>query len=382
MSNNSSFFKTQSESSWVKAKIISSYFPQYCKIIIRKHEPKLIRYIDLYAGPGKYDDGNESTPLMIANECYRDKDLRRKVWMLFNDKEHIEKLKENFYNKFPKGTFSKEPFFADRIVGENPKIDEFLSKSTMINNVNEEPSLLFIDPFGYKGIKTRVLVEFLRNWGNEIFIFVNSKRINAALQNKMFSVLMNELFPLSYESIKKNINDKTSVLERVNFIVNNLGAEFEKLIGKKIYYTAFQFQEEDSKTTSHFILHITKNSKGYELVKAIYNDFANVGTEFDGIHTYTFDAKNIDSKENILFDDYNSNIIALRDSLYEEYRGRIIDAKTLFDEHQKNTKYCLRHYTEALRWLVSLNKIRAVFTDNKRHFVSVLISPKCILDFK
>lgn len=31
-------------------------------------------------------------------------------------------------------------------------------------------------------------------------------------------------------------------------------------------------------TTSHFIIHLTKGAKGYELVKTIYNDFANVGT--------------------------------------------------------------------------------------------------------
>ena len=36
---------------------------------------------------------------------------------------------------------------------------------------NECPSVLFIDPFGYKGIDTTILSTFLNYWGNELFIF-------------------------------------------------------------------------------------------------------------------------------------------------------------------------------------------------------------------
>jgi len=46
MSDNKDFFKKQTDSSRVKAAIISEYFPQYCKIISRRHVPQRFGYFD------------------------------------------------------------------------------------------------------------------------------------------------------------------------------------------------------------------------------------------------------------------------------------------------------------------------------------------------
>lgn len=37
-------------------------------------------------------------------------------------------LKENFEANYPDGTFRYKPFFANRVFGEWPKIDEFFDK--------------------------------------------------------------------------------------------------------------------------------------------------------------------------------------------------------------------------------------------------------------
>lgn len=102
MGKNENFFEKQSASSYVKAKIVSSYFPQYCKIL-SKFPQKEFRYIDLFAGPGLYEDGHESTPLMIARECYNDEYLRNNVRMLFNDMKYKDVLKDNFLKLYPQG---------------------------------------------------------------------------------------------------------------------------------------------------------------------------------------------------------------------------------------------------------------------------------------
>ena len=60
MSDNKDFFKKQTDSSRVKAAIISEYFPQYCHIISRRHTPQRFGYFDMFAGPGIYDDGSET----------------------------------------------------------------------------------------------------------------------------------------------------------------------------------------------------------------------------------------------------------------------------------------------------------------------------------
>ena len=118
------------------------------------------------------------------------------------------------------------------------------------------------------------------------------------------------------------------------------------------------------------------------MIKQIYNDFANVGTIFDGVNTYTFDVKKIKNPVEDLFDVASENIDILKDKLYEAYKGKIISALDVFEEHQKKELYCRKHYTEALRRLCCEGKLSSVFRDNKQHTVSVLLIKECILSFK
>jgi len=375
------FFEKQTLSSKVKASIVSEYFPKYCSIIVRKHVPEKIGYLDLFSGPGMYEDGNPSTPILIARNCLKDEGLKNRVWMVFNDKCYSEQLKENFNKEFPEGTFKYKPHFGHSTVGESQEINDFIVKNTCKGRFNEQPSVLFIDPWGYKGIETNVLSQFLSYWGNELFIFINSKRINPALENDKFEEPMRCLFPNSYDKVKVEIRNKRTVSERLQFIIDNLGKEYEALLKSRVYYTAFKFQEEDIETTSHFILHLTKNSRGFDLVKQIYNDFANVGTIFDGVNTYTFDVKKITNPVEELFDTNSENIDALKNMLLEEYKGRTITSYDLFEEHQQNCLYSRSHYVQALRRLVEDGAINSEFTDGKNHVVTVLLSKDCILKF-
>lgn len=376
------FFEEQTASSKVKASIVSEYFPSYCKIIVKKHMPKAIRYIDLFAGPGYYKDGNPSTPILIARNCKKDTFLRENVKMFFNDNKHAEILKNNFYKEFPFGTFKHEPYFANRTVGEEDRITKFLCESTMNNKKNDYPSVLFIDPFGYKAIQTLILAEFLKFWGNEIFLFVNTKRIHPALENDKFEPLMKDLFPTTLDKIKDDKQYKSTVAERLQLIIDSLGKEYENKLKEKVYYTAFKFKEEDNDATSHYILHFTKGDRGFDLIKTIYNDFANVGTIFDGVNTYTFDVKKIDDKNEEFFDLNDENINKLKEELLFKYANKTISAHDLFEEHHPKTLYSRKHYTDALRKLVSEEKITAKYTDNIKHNVPVLLSTFCILEFK
>jgi three-Cys-motif partner protein len=378
----SEFFERQTISSKIKANIVSEYFPSYCKIIASKYQPKELRYIDLFAGPGAYKDGSPSTPLLIGRYCKNDAYLRQNVKMIFNDNRYFEILEKNFLKEFPAGTFQKKPHFGRSTVGEHKGISDFLKANTHIGNKNEYPSLLFIDPFGYKGIETKILSQFLRNWGNEIFIFVNTKRIHPALENDKFEGLMLDIFPTTFQKLKNDRRFKSTVPQRLNLIIDSLGEEYSRLLDCRIFYTAFKFQEEDSDTTSHYILHLTKGARGYDLIKTTYNDFANVGTVFDGVNTYTFDAKKHGKEFNELFDIESMNIENLSDDLFKRYYGKKLCTYQLFEIHHTGGLYSKRHYTEALRKLFNDGKLEVEYTDGKNHKVTVLISKDCTVKFK
>ena len=386
MSDNKDFFKKQTDSSRVKAAIISEYFPQYCKIISRRHCPQRFGYFDMFAGPGIYDDGSMSTPLLIAKNCYEDQFLRERVWMVFNDMTFGDKLKENFEKYYQSGTFSNEPFFANRIFGEWPKIDTFLTRNTMQGFYNECPSLLFIDPWGYKHINTRVLTQFLTQWGNEVFIFINTKRLNAAFENGKFQEDLQVVFPLTYNEVKENKKLIQGDVEvRHKYMINHLAEEFRKILGGVVFYTAFQFREETQQTPSHYLLHITKGAKGFELVKQIYSKYANVERVLSGmedVETYTFDPQSVLTQDWAAADIKQDNIDKLKKELCKEYKGQRWATETLFYNDQKKRLHSRTHYLMAFRQLYDNGKLEVQYTDNKNHKASVLISPSCYITFK
>lgn len=385
--DNTNFFEHQKANSRIKAMIVSEYFPHYCQIIASKHMPERFGYFDLFAGPGIYGDGQESTPILLARNCYRLEFLRQRLWMVFNDKDYSEQLKENFYKFFKDSDFGFKPHFGHSEVGKEPEIDKFLRRSWMKQNqsgriFNECPTVLFIDPFGYKAINTDVLTDFMKSWGNEVFIFINSKRINPALQNAKFEEDLRNLLPTTFDQVKADILTKIHLSDKLQVIINGIGEEFKRKLGH-VFYTAFKFQEEDINTTSHFILHITKGPKGYELIKQIYNDFDNVGAAFDAeSNTYTFDAK-MDNMPQSMFDEElrSMSIEKLAEKLWKKYANQSISAQKLFDEDQTETKFCRAHYAMALRNLYSRGVVQSRYTDGKNHVKSVLINDCCILTF-
>ena len=380
--NNDKFFEEQTDSSRIKASIVAKYFPSYCRILNR-YPQKEFRYLDLFAGPGMYKDGNFSTPLLLGESITKDKTLRKKVRFLFNDNQHIEALEKNFNEQIEVDKLNFKPKFGNKTVGEDEGINNYLrTRHTDEKGKNKFPTLLFFDPWGYKGINTIDLAKFMQDWGNEIFLFVNIKRIHAAIKNKKFDDLMNCLFPTTIDEIKQERRYKAKVHERLSLIMDKLASEFDKLIEGKLYHTSFKFQEEDSLATSHFIIHFTKHPRGYELVKQIFYDFDNIGASLEKEGTYTFDAKHMKYTSGFNFDFTQDNIEALTKHLLKKFEGRTISARKLFDIDQTNNKYCATHYVQTLRQMKDKDLINAYFNDNINHKVSVLLKDECILEFK
>lgn len=67
--NQRDFFKKKNEWSEIKDTLLRCYLPQYFQKLLVSGKP--IFYIDCFAGKGKFDDGNDGSPLIamqIINE--------------------------------------------------------------------------------------------------------------------------------------------------------------------------------------------------------------------------------------------------------------------------------------------------------------------------
>lgn len=122
MSDNT-FFDAQLPGSKIKSKIVSSYFWKWAKVMVPQAKGKgdKIGYLDFFCGPGKYDDGTDSTPLLILKSVLTNSDMSSMLVTVFNDKDHenVEKL-ENEINQI--GNISQlkhKPTFMKTAIGKD-----------------------------------------------------------------------------------------------------------------------------------------------------------------------------------------------------------------------------------------------------------------------
>ena len=113
--NTDEFFDEQLPGSKIKSAIVSSYFWKWSRVMIPqvKSRGKKIGYIDFFSGQGKYDDGADSTPILIIKMAVSNQDLTEMLVTIFNDKNkaNITKLEEEINNIEGVSNLKHKPIF-------------------------------------------------------------------------------------------------------------------------------------------------------------------------------------------------------------------------------------------------------------------------------
>lgn len=340
MPDNNTFFADQTEQSRVKSQIVSSYFRAWSLVIKKWNGP--MGYIDLFCGPGKYENDQLSAPLLILNTTLADPVLTAKMHFVFNDydPENIATLKEAIAN-IPNASLVKDKIrFYDQTVGQ-----DFYTRLNIPHNM---PILSFVDPFGYKGLTLNLIDRLISNSGSDCIFFFNYNRINMALSsNTKFDEYLNGLFGIQRtQNLKKQLST-LQPSQREPVVLNALVEALRERKGN--YVLPFKFYSTEMLRTSHFIIFVTKHPLACKIMKQIM--YTNSAKDCDGVATFSFeDSRNFgDSFQQIsLFD---RPIDALQTELLKKYKGRQISVGVLcnsidcdFSNHYigKNVKTVLK----------------------------------------
>lgn len=257
------FFDESREQSQIKARIVAKYFWAWCKVIIPtvKQRDKRLAYIDLFAGPGRYNDGTLSTPLLILQKAIADDDMREMLIALFNDgdKKNATAL-QNAISTLPDVNRLKyKPQVGNKEVGT--EIVQLFNKMKMI------PTFFFVDPWGYKGLSLGLINSVLKNWGCDCVFFFNYNRVNMGLNNEVVREHMNVLFgEMRADSVRQKL-ERLNPGERENLIVEELSAALKDMGAN--YVLPFTFRNEAGTRTTHHLIFASKNFRGYEIMKEI-----------------------------------------------------------------------------------------------------------------
>jgi three-Cys-motif partner protein len=142
------FFGETKEQSSVKAAIVSKYFWAWAKVITSEVKSTLrkIAYIDLFAGPGRYKDGTQSTPLLVLQHAIGDRDMSQMLVTVFNDNdENNSRSLEQAIKELPGIEKLK---YKPKVMNE--EVGTEMVK--MFEEMRLIPTLFFVDPWGYKGL--------------------------------------------------------------------------------------------------------------------------------------------------------------------------------------------------------------------------------------
>ncbi len=69
--------------------------------------------------------------------------------------------------------------------------DEF---TDLFSKTNLVPTFAFVDPWGYKGLSSKLISALVKDWGSDSIFFFNYNRINMEITNKIVEDHINSIF--------------------------------------------------------------------------------------------------------------------------------------------------------------------------------------------
>jgi three-Cys-motif partner protein len=342
------FFEEPSEQSKVKARIVSKYFEAWAKVMISSVRGRgdRVAYVDLFAGPGDYRDGTKSTPVMVLEKALADPDMCNMLVTLFNDKqrENAASLKQ-VINALPGIEQLKyEPqIWTEEVGSELVKLFEL---------TRLVPTLLFVDPWGYKGLSLDLLRSVLSNWGCDCIFFFNYNRVNPALNNPAVREHMNMLFG---EQRAGRIRDELARLnpaERESLIVEEMWQALQETGAN--FVLPFCFKNEHGTRTTHHLIFASKHFKGYEIMKGIMAGESSIQEQ--GVASFDYSPASVKFP---LLSGLARPLDDLEGMLVQDFAGQTLTMKDVYLKHNVGKPYIEANYKTALANLEAAGKIAA-----------------------
>ncbi len=335
--NGDSFFAEQTGQSEAKARIVQKYFWAWAKVMLSQRHVSKIAYIDLFAGPGRYEEGKMSTPLLVLKQTIADPVMCKALVTLFNDKdsEAVDALKKAIDQLPGIEKLKFKPNVESSEVGSD--IIEMFEEMKLV------PTLFFVDPWGYKGLSLRLINSVLKDWGCDCIFFFNYNRVNMGLNNDFVRSHIDALFGKKLaQKLRSEVEGKRAA-EREQLIVEGI-CQAIRSYGNR-YILPFCFKDNRGKRTSHHLFFVTKNFLGYDIMKGIMAKESS--DDEQGVPSFAYNPANLLYHQSLLFQ-MSRPLEDLKQRLVDNYEGKSIVLKTLYAKDSVDTPYVMKNYKQIL----------------------------------
>lgn len=226
----------------------------------------------------------------------------------------------------------------------------------MFKGMNLVPTFFFVDPWGYKGLSLNLVSSIIKDWGCDCVFFFNYNRVNMGINNEAVKQHMSSLFGTQYLEKVRNECVGKAPQEREMIVVQNL-CDALKSYGSK-YVLPFRFRNSSGTRTSHHLIFLSKNFRGYEIMKDImYNESSE---RTNGVASFEYNPMDSRYKQGSLLDMLSTPLDNLEGMLLKQYSGKTIRFLDLYEEHSVDRPYVKKNYKDILSKLYKEGTIQAM----------------------
>ncbi len=267
--NDREHFEDYREQTQIKHSILAAYLPAYYHIL--KRWSNNLVYIDGFAGPGSYVQAAtgktfDGSPLLALQLIASNEDFSKQVSTIFIESDDV--------------LFNQLKDRVDNFYREHPNIRKPLSRcGTFSDTLNEilgrlegklAPTFLFVDPCGVSGASFETIRTVMANEKCEAFIFFNIDGVRRIAGLSALSPVLVEL--MGSEERAKTLHEKLrttrNVREREEIILVEYCKALVEGIGAR-YIIPFRVEHEEQRKASHYLIHATKHSLGFSIMKDV-----------------------------------------------------------------------------------------------------------------
>lgn len=363
------FFDERTERSAKKTSIVAKYFQPWSQLVAKPAQDRgqPLQYLDLCAGPGHYEDGAPSTPILILSRAIADSKLRDILLTRFNDKDtrHSQRLAAAI-RALPGIDLLR---YAPRV--DNYRVDDELTQGLerALSVKHLVPTLSFLDPFGYSALSLRLIHLLTRDWGCDCIFFFNYNRIRAAIRNPTVAARMDALFGPERAHDLRQQTVGLSPRESEGVILGALAEALE--VGGRMT-CRYTFKNDAGTRTSHHIVLVTKAARGIQIMKQI---MAKEGTwTSDGVPTFEHNPARERQKSQPaqlgLFSEPPPvhPLDQLREGLATRFAGRTLSVRQVCDEYDRvDSRFLTPQYKDVLLSLESAGGVSMDPPAKRRH---------------
>jgi three-Cys-motif partner protein len=338
------FFTTPEPQSRIKTELVTKYFEAWADVILPRASGS-IAYVDLFSGPGKFEDGSDSTPLRILNHAKEDEALSRRLVTIFND------MNPEYSNRLQAATNALPGIGKMVIPPQIMNIEVGTELVDVLRVASEMPTLFFIDPWGYKGLSLDLIGGAIRNWGCDCIFFFNYNRINAGLDNAIVADHMRQLFGVErFERLRAEVN-RLSPRERERAIMSAMTESLKEVGGR--YVLPFGIKNQHGTRTSHYIIFVSKHFRGYHIMKEVM-----IGLSTNEGEIGSFEYLPVRSPQLRLLDfDNPHSISTLKEILLRQFAGRSMSVAQTYEASTVDTPYTLRNVKRSIAELEAEGRV-------------------------